>query len=50
VGLQLNIPIYSGGLTSSQVRESYAQLDQSEQQREACAARWSKTPATCTAR
>jgi hypothetical protein len=35
VGLQLNIPIYSGGLTSSQVRQSYAQLDQSEQQREA---------------
>jgi outer membrane protein len=34
VGLQLNIPIYSGGLTSSQVRQSYAQLDQSEQQRE----------------
>jgi outer membrane protein len=35
LGLQLNIPIYSGGLTSSQVRQSYAQLDQSEQQREA---------------
>jgi outer membrane protein len=35
VGLQLNIPIYTGGLTSSQVRQSYAQLDQSEQQREA---------------
>jgi outer membrane protein len=34
VGLQLNIPIYSGGLTSSQVRQSYAQLNQSEQQRE----------------
>jgi outer membrane protein len=50
VGLQLNIPIYSGGLTSSQVRQSYAQLDQSEQQRESCAGRWSKTPATCTAR
>ena len=34
VGLQLNIPIYSGGLISSQVRQSYAQLDQTEQQRE----------------
>ena len=34
VGLQLNIPIYSGGLINSQVRESYARLDQSEQQRE----------------
>jgi outer membrane protein len=35
LGLQLNIPIYSGGLTTSQVRQSYAQLDQTEQQREA---------------
>ncbi|PNA49676.1 channel protein TolC, partial [Pseudomonas sp. MPR-R5B] len=35
VGLQLSIPIYSGGLTSSQVRESYSRLDQTEQQREA---------------
>ncbi|MEK1908420.1 MAG: TolC family outer membrane protein [Pseudomonas sp.] len=34
IGLQLNIPIYSGGLTSSQVREAYQRLDQSEQQRE----------------
>ncbi len=34
VGIQLNIPIYSGGLTSSQVRESYSRLDQTEQQRE----------------
>lgn len=34
VGLRLNIPLYSGGLTSSQVRESYSRLDQSEQQRE----------------
>ena len=34
IGLRLNIPIYSGGLTSSQVRESYSRLDQSEQQRE----------------
>lgn len=34
IGLQLNVPIYSGGLTSSQVRQSYSQLDQSEQQRE----------------
>ncbi|AIS15323.1 Outer membrane channel TolC (OpmH) [Pseudomonas chlororaphis subsp. aurantiaca] len=35
IGLQLNIPIYSGGLTSSQVRESYSRLSQSEQRREA---------------
>ena len=35
VGLQLSIPLYSGGLTSSQVRESYSRLTQSEQQREA---------------
>lgn len=34
VALQLNIPIYSGGLTSSQVREAYQRLSQSEQQRE----------------
>ena len=34
VGLQLNIPIYSGGLTSSQVREAYQRLTQSEQERE----------------
>ncbi len=34
IGVQLNIPIYSGGLTSSQVREAYARLTQSEQQRE----------------
>lgn len=34
IGLQLNIPLYSGGLTSSQVREAYSRLDQNEQQRE----------------
>lgn len=34
IGVQLNIPIYSGGLTSSQVREAYARLGQSEQRRE----------------
>ncbi|UVE17280.1 TolC family outer membrane protein [Pseudomonas sp. LS44] len=34
IGLQLNIPIYSGGLTSSQAREAYARLNQTEQQRE----------------
>ena len=34
IGLQLNIPIYSGGLTSSQVREAYQRLVQAEQQRE----------------
>ena len=35
IGLRLSIPLYSGGLTSSQVRESYSRLDQTEQQREA---------------
>lgn len=34
IGLELNIPIYSGGLTSSQVRESYQRLSQTEQLRE----------------
>lgn len=34
IGLQLNIPLYSGGLTTSQSREAYYQLSQSEQQRE----------------
>jgi outer membrane protein len=34
IGLQLNIPLYSGGLTSSQVRESYQRLTQAEQRRE----------------
>ena len=34
IGLQLNIPLYSGGLTSSQVREAYQRLGQSEQLRE----------------
>lgn len=34
VGVELNIPLYSGGLTSSQVREAYSRLSQSEQQRE----------------
>ncbi|TBU88025.1 TolC family outer membrane protein [Phytopseudomonas dryadis] len=34
IGLQLNIPLYSGGLTSSQAREAYQRLSQSEQQRE----------------
>ncbi|WP_249678159.1 TolC family outer membrane protein [Pseudomonas abieticivorans] len=34
IGLQVNIPLYSGGLTSSQVREAYQRLNQSEQQRE----------------
>lgn len=35
IGVELNIPLSSGGLTSSQVRESYQRLTQSEQQREA---------------
>lgn len=34
IGLQLNIPLYSGGLTQSQVRESTQRLSQVEQQRE----------------
>ena len=34
IGLQLNIPLYSGGLTSSQVREAYQRLGQTEQLRE----------------
>ena len=34
IGVELNIPISTGGLTSSQVRESYQRLSQSEQQRE----------------
>ena len=34
IGLQLSVPIYSGGLTSSQVRESYQRLNQTEQGRE----------------
>ena len=34
IGLQLNIPIYSGGLTRSQGREAFYRLTQTEQQRE----------------
>ncbi len=34
IGLQLSVPIYSGGLTSSQVRQSFERLNQSEQSRE----------------
>ena len=34
IGLQLNIPIYSGGLTRSQSRQAFHQLTQAEQQRE----------------
>lgn len=34
IGLQLNIPIYSGGLTNSQTRQAFHQLTQAEQQRE----------------
>jgi outer membrane protein len=34
IGLELTIPLYSGGLTSSQVREAYQRLTQSEQLRE----------------
>lgn len=34
IGLQLNIPLYSGGLTTSLSREAFHQLTQTEQQRE----------------
>jgi outer membrane protein len=34
VGVQLNIPLYSGGRVSSEVRQAYQRLVQSEQQRE----------------
>lgn len=34
IGLELNIPLSTGGLTSSQVRESWQRLNQSEQLRE----------------
>ena len=34
IGLQLNIPIYSGGLTSSQSRQAFHQLTEAEQRRE----------------
>ena len=34
IGLQLNIPLYSGGMTRSQVRESTERLAQSEDQRD----------------
>ena len=34
IGIQLNIPLYTGGMTSSQVREGVYRLDQSEQMRE----------------
>ncbi|QEY60342.1 TolC family outer membrane protein [Pseudomonas sp. C27(2019)] len=34
IGLQLNIPLYTGGMTSSQVREGVHRLDQAEQMRE----------------
>jgi len=34
IGLQLNIPIYSGGLISSQSRQAFHQLTEAEQRRE----------------
>lgn len=34
IGLQLNIPLYTGGMTSSQVREGVYRLDQAEHMRE----------------
>jgi outer membrane protein, protease secretion system len=35
IGLQLNVPIFAGGYTSSQVRQSIANLESTEQQLEA---------------
>jgi outer membrane protein, protease secretion system len=35
IGLQLNVPIFSGGYTSSQVRQSVSNLESTEQQLEA---------------
>jgi outer membrane protein, protease secretion system len=35
IGLQLNVPIFAGGYTSSQVRQSIAALESTEQQLEA---------------
>ncbi len=34
IGLRLNIPLYSGGMTNSQTRQAFHQLTQAEQQRE----------------
>ncbi|KPA90344.1 TolC family outer membrane protein [Pseudomonas sp. RHF3.3-3] len=34
IGFEVNLPIYSGGRTSSQAREAYKKLSQSEEQRE----------------
>lgn len=34
IGLELTIPIYSGGMTNSQVREAYQRLNQNEQRHE----------------
>lgn len=34
IGLQLNIPLYSGGLTRSQSRQAFYQLNEAEQRRE----------------
>ena len=34
IGLELSIPLYSGGMTSSQTREAYQRLSQTEQERE----------------
>ena len=34
IGIPLNIPLYTGGMTSSQVREGVYRLDQTEQMRE----------------
>jgi len=35
VGLQLNVPIYSGGMTSSQIRQTLADIERAEQALEA---------------
>ncbi|MDR6231819.1 outer membrane protein [Pseudomonas sp. SORGH_AS199] len=34
IGIQVEVPLYSGGTTSSQARQAYQQLDRSEQQQE----------------
>ncbi len=34
IGIQVEVPLYSGGATSSQARQAYQQLDRSEQQQE----------------
>ena len=51
IGLQLNIPLYSGGLTSARrcVRPISA-WGRPSSCAKACAARWCRTPVTCSVR